>query len=196
MAFGSVAASGVSGSGSRAAVSPAATRDSPCPSAHERRAVGPADLEADIGRIVEVAYVFRDRERPYRRVDAMAHTYRDLVLGLEQPWQIGVLVREHARAYVVLSDDIGLLAIAVFIAEDVGGHDLRPVARREDAAFGAHRGRAQVSRVASGEALQGRLHADVGMAGRQKIPLPVYRDLHGAFQHEIPGRGRRRDRIA
>src|SRR5713226_3141292 len=97
-------------------------------SAHERRAVGPADLEADVGRIVEVAHVFRDRERPYRRVDAMAQTDRDLILGLEQPFQIGVLVREHARAYVVLSDDIGLLAIAVFIAEDVSGHDLGPVA--------------------------------------------------------------------
>src|SRR5258706_13540567 len=138
MAFGSVAAAGVSSSGSRAAVSPAATRDTLCPSAHERRAVAPADLEADIGRIVEVAHVLRDRERPYRRVDAMAHTDRDLILGLEQPRQIGVLVREHARAYIVLSDDVGLLAIAVFIAEDVGGHDLGPVVRRQDAAFGAH----------------------------------------------------------
>src|SRR5207247_756464 len=174
MAFGSVAAAGVSGSGSRAVASPAATRDSPCPPTHERRAVGPADLEADVGRIVVVAHVFRDRERPYRRVDAMAQADRDLILGLEQPWQIGVLVREHARAYVVLSDDIGLLADAVFIAEDAGGHDLRPVGRRQDAAPGAHRGRAQVSRVASGEALQRRLQADVGMTGREKIPLPVY----------------------
>src|SRR5437879_1872336 len=188
MAFGTVPAAGVSGPGSRAAGSPAARRDSPRPSAHERRAVGPADLEADVGRIVEVAHVFRDRERPYRRVDTMAQADRDLVLGLEQPWQIGVLVREHARAYVVLSDDIGLLAIAVFIAEDIGGHDLGPVARREDAALGAHRGRAQVSRVASGEALQRRLKAHVRMAGRQKLPLAVYRDLHGGFQHEVPGR--------
>src|SRR5712691_11155888 len=77
MAFGTVAAAGVSGSGSRAAVLPAATRDSPCPSTHERRAVGPADLEADVGRIVEVAHVFRDRERPYRRVDVMAQADRD-----------------------------------------------------------------------------------------------------------------------
>src|SRR5882672_2317760 len=184
MAFGSVAAAGVSSSGSRAAVSPAATRDNPCPSAHERRAVGPADLEADVGRIVEVAHVLRDRERPYRRVDAVAQADRDLILGLEQPGKIGVLVRENARAYVVLSDDIGLLAIAVFIAEDIGGHDLRPVVRRrQDAAPGAHGGRAQVSRVASGEALQSRLQADVGVAGRQKIPLPVYRDLYRAFQY-------------
>src|SRR5207247_4058178 len=101
---------------------------------------------ADVRRIVEVAHVFRDRERPYRRVDAMAQADRDLILGLEQPRQIGVLVREHARAYVVLSDDIGLLADAVFVAEDGGGHDLRPVGRRQDAAPGAHRGRAQVSR--------------------------------------------------
>src|SRR5882762_4214765 len=166
-------------------------------SAHEYWAVDPADLEADIGRIVVVAHVFRDRERPYRRVDAVAQADRDLILGLEQPRQIGVLVREHARAYVVLSDDIGRLADAVFIAEDIGGHDLRPVVRRrQDAALGAHRGCAQVSRVASGEALQRCLQADVGMAGRQKIPLPVYRNLHGGFQHEIPGRRRRRDRIA
>src|SRR5882762_3398284 len=166
-------------------------------SAHEYWTVDPADLEADIGRIVVVAHVFRDRERPYRRVDAVAQPDRDLILGLEQPRQIGVLVREHARAYVVLSDDIGRLADAVFIAEDIGGHDLRPVVRRrQDAALGAHRGCAQVSRVASGEALQRCLQADVGMAGRQKIPLPVYRNLHRGFQHEIPGRRRRRDRIA
>src|SRR5258706_950192 len=114
-ALGPVTAAGVSGSGSRAAVSRAATRYSPCPSAHERRAVGPADLEADIGRIVVVAHVFRDRERPYRRVDAVAQADRDLILGLEQPRQIGVLVREHARAYVASIDDIGRLADAVFI---------------------------------------------------------------------------------
>src|SRR5882762_9633299 len=165
-------------------------------SAHEYWTVDPADLEADIGRIVVVAHVFRDRERPYRRVAAIAQADRDLILGLEQPFQIGVLVREHARAYVVLSDDIGLLAEAVFIAEDIGGHDLRPVVRRQGAALGAHRGRAQVSRVASGEALQRRLQADICVTGRQKIPLTVYRNLYGTFQHEIPWRGRRRDRIA
>jgi len=42
--------------------------------------------------------------------------------------------------------------------------------------------------VPSREALQSRLQADVGMAGRQKLPLPVYRDLYGGFHHEIPGR--------
>src|SRR6267154_1221386 len=165
-------------------------------SAHEYWTVDPADLEADIGRIVVVAHVFRDRERPYRPVDATAQADRDLILGLEQPFQIGVLVREHARAYVELSDDIGLLAIAVFITEDVGGHDLRPVGRRQGAALGAHRGHAQVGRVAFGEALQRRLQADVGVSGRQKIALSVYRYLHGALHHEIPGRGRRRERIA
>src|SRR5713101_5959216 len=98
MAFGTVAAAGVSGSGSRAAVSPAATRDSPCPSAHEHRAVGPADLEADVGRIVEVAHVFRDRERPHRRGDVTAQADRDLIFGLEQPFQIGVLVVQGGPA--------------------------------------------------------------------------------------------------
>src|SRR5260221_1024495 len=34
------------------------------------------------------------------------------------------------------------------------------------------------------------------MAGRQKIPWPVYRNLYGAFHNEIPGRRRRRERIA
>src|ERR1041385_6726319 len=89
-------------------------------STHERRAVGPADLEADVGRVVEVAHVFRDCEGPYRGVDAMAQADRDLKLGLEQPRQIGVLVPERTRAHVELGDDIGLLAMAVFIAEDVG----------------------------------------------------------------------------
>src|SRR5213592_3373025 len=163
MAFGSVAAAGVSGSGSRAVASPAATRDSPCPSAHESRAVGPADLEADVGRIVEVAHVFRDREGPYRRVDAVAQADRDLILGLEQPFEIGVLVREHARAYVVLSDDAGSLADAVFVAEDVGRHDLRAVVRRQSTASSANRGGACVTCVPSGEALQRGLQADIGI---------------------------------
>src|SRR5882672_4151982 len=165
-------------------------------SAPERRAVGPADLEADIGRVVEVARVLGNRERPHRGVDAMAHADRDLILGLEQPFEIGVLVREHARAYVVLGDDAGSLADAVFVAEDVGRHDLRAVVRRQGTAFSADRGRADVTRVPSGEALQRRLQAYIGISGRQKFPLPVNRNLYRAFQHEIPGRGRRRDRIA
>src|SRR5258708_38867360 len=72
-------------------------------SAHEYWPVDPAALEADIGRIVVVAHVFRDRERPYRRIDATAQADRDLILGLEQSFQSGVRVRERARAEVALS---------------------------------------------------------------------------------------------
>jgi len=50
--------------------------------------------------------------------------------------------------------------------------------------------------VPSSEALQRRLQTHVGMPVRQKFPLPVYRNLYSAFQHQIPGRGCRRDRIA
>src|SRR5258708_24694024 len=64
-------------------------------SAHEYSTLDPADLEAAIGRIVVVAHVFRDRERPYRRVDATAQADRDLILGLEPPFQIRGLLREH-----------------------------------------------------------------------------------------------------
>src|SRR5258705_14016527 len=53
-------------------------------SAHERRAVGPAQLEADVGRVVEVGDVLRDREGQDRRADAVTQSQGYLVLGSQQ----------------------------------------------------------------------------------------------------------------
>jgi len=60
-----------------------------------------------------IANVHTDASTRWRSAD------RDLILCLEQARKIGVFVRENARRLCSMSDDIGLLAIAVFIAEKI-----------------------------------------------------------------------------
>src|SRR5258705_4181339 len=139
-------------------------------SAHERRAVGPAQLEADVGRVVEVRDVLRDPEAQHRRADAMAQPQGYLVLGSQQLVEIGVLVAEYARARVKLDVQVGPLGPRVFVADDRGGDDLRACGRHDVADLGIDGSQARVRRVALHEALQRDLRTDVGMSGRKKRP--------------------------
>src|SRR6185295_14882215 len=138
---------------------------------------GVADLESQVGRVVDVLQVLRDANCPDVVVDAMPEPQGHLVLRGAQLAQIGFILRIQTRADVTLQVDVRLRGEFALDADHQRRDELLFLRRGRLPTAIPDRGDVDVERVAPAATLCGGLQSEIRAADGQEGALARDRDL-------------------